>query len=212
MTCSLASLDDSFFVDKKAFALKKALLLTTSTSKGSTTSRPTSATILGSFRGGDGGFDDAFHKITCTPCSPGYNSTYGYTSTYDSLPSLLKPGHKFTVANNLEISTGSSIFCVELLRRHQPDSTRWTNFFGLKLELKNDDFRAIARSALSGRARVLGRGPARAGPKHRRERERDARHHGSRLVFPLSFLAHPLDLREGRAPLPRVQWRHRDVR
>ena len=155
MTCSLASLDDSFFVDKKAFALKKALLLTTSTSKGSTTSRPTSATILGSFRGGDGGFDDAFHKITCTPCSPGYNSTYGYTSTYDSLPSLLKPGHKFTVANNLEISTGSSIFCVELLRRHQPDSTRWTNFFGLKLELKNDDFRAIARSALSGRARVL---------------------------------------------------------
>ena len=144
MTCSLASLDDRFFVDNNGVALKEALLLTTSTSKRSTTS--TSATILGSFRGGVGGFDDAFHKITCT---------HGYNYRYESLPSLLKPGHKFTVANNLEISTGSSIFCVELLRRHQPDSTRWTNFFGLKLKLKNDDFRAIARSALSGRARVL---------------------------------------------------------
>ena len=61
--------------------------------------------------------------------------------------SVLKPGLQLIVANNLEVSRGSSITCIELLRRNQPDATRWT---GLRLDVDEDDFKAIARSALSG--------------------------------------------------------------
>ena len=64
--------------------------------------------------------------------------------------SVLKPGLQLIVANNLEVSRCSSITCIELLRRHQPDATRWTNFVGLRLDVDEDDFKAIARSALSG--------------------------------------------------------------
>lgn len=77
------------------------------------------------------------------------------TGSTTSLDSVLKPGLQFMVANDLEVSRCSSITSVDLLRRHQPDATRWANLVGLKIEVDEDDFRAIVRSALSGRACVL---------------------------------------------------------
>jgi hypothetical protein len=75
-----------------------------------------------------------------------------------SLDCVLKPGLQLIVANNLEVSRTSSVTLFELLRRHQPDAARWTNFVGLRIEVDEvdeDDFRAIARSALACRACVL---------------------------------------------------------
>lgn len=67
----------------------------------------------------------------------------------------LKPRVRVLVSNDLEVSDVSSITCVELLRRHSPDPNRWEHFLGIALEVDEDDFRAIARSALAGRSCVL---------------------------------------------------------
>lgn len=68
---------------------------------------------------------------------------------------VLNPGIRLTVANDLEVSRCSYMSTVELLRRHQPDGTLWTKIIGVEIEVDEDDFRAIARSALHGRASVL---------------------------------------------------------
>ena len=67
---------------------------------------------------------------------------------------MLKRGYRFIVANDLEVSVSSSITSIDLLRRHLPSGAAtisWSQLVGLWIEVDDDDFRAIARSALSGR-------------------------------------------------------------
>jgi hypothetical protein len=107
-------------------------------------------------------------KDSCTSCRNADLATIGEVcSALDMLKEtqqgrsqpfvdrLLKPGFRFIVANNLEVSISSSITSIDLLRRQLPDAARWTQLVGLHINVDEDDFRAIARSALAGRACVL---------------------------------------------------------
>lgn len=77
--------------------------------------------------------------------------------TKQSLDRLLKPGFTFIIANDLEVSTSSSIAAIDILRRHLPSGSGsgWSHLVALQVDVSTDDFRAIARSALAGRACVL---------------------------------------------------------
>jgi hypothetical protein len=68
---------------------------------------------------------------------------------------FLKDGMRLTVSNNLEVSDVSSFTGLDLLRRHTSDANRWAHCVGIEIVVDEDDFRAIARSALAGRSCVL---------------------------------------------------------
>ena len=47
--------------------------------------------------------------------------------------SLLKRDFPLVISNDLEVSRASTISAVELLRRHQPDASKWLHFVGVDI-------------------------------------------------------------------------------
>jgi len=74
---------------------------------------------------------------------------------FTDIKTLLLPNSLFVVSPGLGVQQSSTIVGFEMLRQHEPDSSKWGEMVGLSVRVNASTLRSIARATLAGRPNVL---------------------------------------------------------